>query len=169
MLVQIVRLQVVQTLDGAIHKLNQYLVNKHWGTGCVFHSDRDKFREQHYISTDQLRFCVGNGRRISLLTANVFLLVFTYLFVNRKHEKLADKECYLQIQIKHLLVKVNLHAFLVLQSAVKYISVLLWQKPRMGFWFVGFWLWCNFIFGLNYISVCFNFIIIHNHAQNKGK
>ena len=37
MLVQIVLLQVVQTLDGAIHKLNRYLVNKHWGTGCVFH------------------------------------------------------------------------------------------------------------------------------------
>ena len=36
-LVPIVLLQVVQTLDGAIHKLNHYLVNKHWGTDCVDH------------------------------------------------------------------------------------------------------------------------------------
>ena len=72
-LVPIVLLHVVQKLDGAIHKLNQYLVNK------------------HYISIEQLGCRVGIGKSISLLTANVFLL-FTYLFVNRKHEKLADKE-----------------------------------------------------------------------------
>ena len=36
-LVQIVLLQVVQTLDGAIHQINHYLLNKHWGPNCVVH------------------------------------------------------------------------------------------------------------------------------------
>ena len=36
-LVQIVLLQVVQTLDGEIHQINHYLVNKHWEPNCVVH------------------------------------------------------------------------------------------------------------------------------------
>ena len=33
--------------------------------------------------------------------------------------------------------------------------------------FVGFYMWVNFILGLNYISLCFKLIIIHYHTPNQ--